>query len=81
MKSELFKVHMKKTKLDDGFQIQCNYCTKSYKVVRNFGYGMFWTHIKKNHLSEYAMVSNQAQISRYVTSSDQLFHYTSEKKK
>ena len=42
MKSELFKVHMKKTKLDDGFfQIQCNYCTRSYKVGRNFEYGMF----------------------------------------
>ena len=52
MKSELFKVHMKKTKVDNGFQIQCNHCGRKYKVGRNFGYGTLWSHTKKiTHLN------------------------------
>ena len=35
MKSDLFKVHMKKTKLPDGtYNIQCNYCGKPYKTKK-----------------------------------------------
>ncbi|KAK0585585.1 hypothetical protein LWI29_030876 [Acer saccharum] len=79
-KSDLFKVHMKKVSFDGTYwHIQCNYCPKKYKVPKTFGYGTMWAHIKKTHPSEYAMANNQAQISRYATSSNQLFHYTSEK--
>ena len=78
MKSELFKVHMKKTKVDNGFQIQCNHCSRKYNVGRTFGYGTLWAHIKKSHPSEYAVANNQTQISRYATPSNQLFRYTTE---
>ncbi|KAK0595538.1 hypothetical protein LWI29_007652 [Acer saccharum] len=64
-KSDLFKMHMKKSKLQDGsFHIQCNHYTKTYNVLRNFGYGTLWTHVRKIHPSEYASANNQAQIAR-----------------
>ncbi|KAK3194332.1 hypothetical protein Dsin_025642 [Dipteronia sinensis] len=82
LKSDLFKTHMKKTELDDGtIKIKCNYCPKTYKTSKNFGYGTYWAHIRKNHPSEMVKGSNQAQISRYGTPNNQLFHYTSEKNK
>ncbi|KAK3218631.1 hypothetical protein Dsin_012601 [Dipteronia sinensis] len=82
LKSDLFKTHMKKTELDDGMiKIKCNYCPKTYKTSKNFGYGTYWAHIRKNHPSEMVKGSNQAQISRYGTPNNQLFHYTSEKNK
>ncbi|KAK3229565.1 hypothetical protein Dsin_001446 [Dipteronia sinensis] len=82
LKSDLFKTHMKKTELDDGtIKIKCNYCPKTYKTSKNFGYGTYWAHIRKNHPSEMVKASNQAQISRYGTPNNQLFYYTSEKNK
>ncbi|KAK3212722.1 hypothetical protein Dsin_017428 [Dipteronia sinensis] len=40
MKSDLFKLHMKKIQLDDGMiQIKCNYCSKIYRTNKSFGYG------------------------------------------
>ncbi|KAI9174534.1 hypothetical protein LWI28_018699 [Acer negundo] len=69
MKSILFRVHMKKTELDGGFfHIQCNYCSKSYKTAKSFGYGTYWAHIKRSHPSEFEKSNNQAQIARYATS-------------
>ncbi|KAK2638505.1 hypothetical protein Ddye_026300 [Dipteronia dyeriana] len=39
LKSDLFRVHMKKIELDDGtIKIMCNYCPKTYKAVKSFGY-------------------------------------------
>ncbi|KAK2646094.1 hypothetical protein Ddye_021289 [Dipteronia dyeriana] len=39
LKSDLFRVHMKKIELDDGtIKIMCNYYPKTYKVVNSFGY-------------------------------------------
>ncbi|KAI9157652.1 hypothetical protein LWI28_025830 [Acer negundo] len=65
MKSILFRVHMKKTELDGGFfHIQCNYCSKSYKTAKSFGYGTYWAHIKRSHPSEFEKSNNQAQIAR-----------------
>ncbi|KAK2654332.1 hypothetical protein Ddye_014188 [Dipteronia dyeriana] len=82
LKSDLFKVHMKKIELDDGtIKIMCNYCPKTYKAVKSFGYGTYWNHVKRNHPSELVKASNQGQISKYGTSTNQLFHYTSEKNK
>ncbi|KAK3218649.1 hypothetical protein Dsin_012619 [Dipteronia sinensis] len=82
MKSDLFKLHMKKIQLDDGMiQIKCNYCSKIYRTNKSFGYGTYWNHIRKNHPSELVKTSNQSQISRYGTPTNQLFHYTSEKNK
>ncbi|KAI9177987.1 hypothetical protein LWI28_021401 [Acer negundo] len=64
MKSILFRVHMKKTELDGGFfHIQCNYCSKSYKTAKSFGYGTYWAHIKRSHPSEFEKSNNQAQIA------------------
>ncbi|KAI9165047.1 hypothetical protein LWI28_006596 [Acer negundo] len=69
MKSILFRVHMKKTELDGRFfHIQCNYCSKSYKTAKSFGYGTYWAHIKRSHPSEFEKSNNQAQIARYATS-------------
>ncbi|KAK0587049.1 hypothetical protein LWI29_016576 [Acer saccharum] len=63
-KSDLFKVHMKKTNFDGTYwHIQCNYCPKKYKVPKTFEYGTLWTHVRKTHPSEYAMANNQAQIA------------------
>ncbi|KAK2633720.1 hypothetical protein Ddye_028512 [Dipteronia dyeriana] len=82
LKSDLFRVHMKKIELDDGtIKIMCNYCPKTYKAVKSFGYGTYWNHVKRNHPSELVKASNQGQISRYGTSTNQLFHYMSEKNK
>ncbi|KAK3213087.1 hypothetical protein Dsin_017793 [Dipteronia sinensis] len=82
MKSDLFKLHMKKIQLDDGMiQIKCNYCSKIYRTNKSFGYGTYWNHIRKNHPSELVKTSNQSQISRYGTPTNQLFHYTYEKNK
>ncbi|KAI9191030.1 hypothetical protein LWI28_002505 [Acer negundo] len=65
MKSILFRVHMKKTELDGGFfYIQCNYCSKSYKTAKSFGYGTYWAHIKRSHPSEFEKSNNQDQIAR-----------------
>ncbi|KAK3211978.1 hypothetical protein Dsin_016684 [Dipteronia sinensis] len=65
LKSDLFKTHMKKTELDDRtIKIKCNYCPKTYKTSKNFKYGTYWAHIRKNHPSEMLKASNQAQISR-----------------
>ncbi|KAK3225978.1 hypothetical protein Dsin_005840 [Dipteronia sinensis] len=65
MKSDLFKLHMKKIQLDDGMiQIKCNYCSKIYRTNKSFGYGTYWNHIRKNHPSELVKTSNQSQISR-----------------
>ncbi|KAK3225454.1 hypothetical protein Dsin_005316 [Dipteronia sinensis] len=53
MKSDLFKLHMKKIQLDDGMiQIKCKYCSKIYRTNKSFGYGTYWNHIRKNHPSE-----------------------------
>ncbi|KAK2651773.1 hypothetical protein Ddye_011629 [Dipteronia dyeriana] len=82
LKSDLFRVHMKKIELDDGtIKIMCNYCPKTYKASKSFGYGTYWNHVKINHPSELVKASNQGQISMYGTSTNQLFHYTSEKNK
>ncbi|KAK2652533.1 hypothetical protein Ddye_012389 [Dipteronia dyeriana] len=65
LKSDLFRVHMKKFELDDGtIKIMCNYCPKTYKAVKSFGYGTYWNHVKRNHPSELVKASNQGQISR-----------------
>ncbi|KAK2634040.1 hypothetical protein Ddye_028832 [Dipteronia dyeriana] len=65
LKSDLFRVHMKKIELDDGtIKIMCNYCPKTYKAVKSFGYGTYWNHVKRNHPSELVKASNQGQISR-----------------
>ncbi|KAK3222925.1 hypothetical protein Dsin_009950 [Dipteronia sinensis] len=70
LKSDLFKTHMKKTELDDGtIKIKCNYCPKTYKTSKNFGYGTYWAHIRKKHSSEMVKASNQAQISRLIRDS------------
>ncbi|KAK2634305.1 hypothetical protein Ddye_029097 [Dipteronia dyeriana] len=82
LKSDLFRMHMKKIELDDGtIKIMYNYCPKTYKAVKSFGYGTYWNHDKRNHPSELVKASNQCQISKYGTSTNQLFHYTSEKNK
>ncbi|KAK2646223.1 hypothetical protein Ddye_021418 [Dipteronia dyeriana] len=66
LKSDLFRVHMKKIELDGGtIKIMCNYCPKTYKAVKSFGYGTYWNHVKRNHPSELVKASNQWQISRY----------------
>ncbi|KAK3218867.1 hypothetical protein Dsin_012837 [Dipteronia sinensis] len=57
MKSDLFKLHMKKIQLDDGMiQIKCNYCSKIYRTNKSFGYDTYWNHIRKNHPSELALL-------------------------
>ncbi|KAI9170261.1 hypothetical protein LWI28_025182 [Acer negundo] len=48
--------------------LQCNYCSKSYKTAKSFGYGTYWAHIKRSHPSEFEKSNNQAQIARYATS-------------
>ncbi|KAK2646283.1 hypothetical protein Ddye_021478 [Dipteronia dyeriana] len=64
LKSDFFRVHMKKIELDDGtIKIMCNYCPKTYKAVKSFGYGTYWNHVKRNHPSELVKASNQGQIS------------------
>ncbi|KAK2659424.1 hypothetical protein Ddye_005957 [Dipteronia dyeriana] len=65
LKSDLFRVHMKKIELDDEtIKIICNYCPKTYKASKSFGYGTYWNHVKRNHPSELVKTSNQGQISR-----------------
>ncbi|KAK3180700.1 hypothetical protein Dsin_000089 [Dipteronia sinensis] len=65
IKSDLFKLHMKKIQLDDGMiKIKYNYCSKTYKTNKSFGYGTHWNHIRKNHPSKLMKASNQSQISR-----------------
>ncbi|KAK2646619.1 hypothetical protein Ddye_021814 [Dipteronia dyeriana] len=68
LKSDLFRVHMKKVELDDGIiKIMCNYCPKTYKTVKSFGYNTYWKHVIRHHLSELVKASNQAQISRHLS--------------
>ncbi|KAK2661086.1 hypothetical protein Ddye_007619 [Dipteronia dyeriana] len=65
LKSNLFRVHMKKIELDDGtIKIMCNYCPEIYNAPKSFGYGTYWNHVKRNHPSELVKASNQGQISR-----------------
>lgn len=78
-KSDLFTKHMKKVEQPDGTTVVvCNYCGKTYSWSKSGGYGTYRKHIEKQHPTEAeaAKAPSQTQISRYATSSNQLFHYT-----
>ncbi|KAK3206868.1 hypothetical protein Dsin_020914 [Dipteronia sinensis] len=76
LKSDLFKTHMKKTELDDGtIKIKCNYCPKTYKTSKNFGYGTYWAHIRKNHPSEMVKASRVSVCADIWTDNFDSHHY------
>ena len=74
----LFEVHMKKsTKSDGSLVIVCNYCSKEFKWSKSGGYDTYRRHINNTHLTEVtkSKANGQAQIFRYASANDQLFHY------